>query len=399
LNAHSLGLTMLQSARATTGKIEALTSLRFVTALWVFIFHIHIRWPLHLGPIADSVFRVGAFGMAFFFILSGFILAYRYQTEIVAGRFSYARYLITRFGRIYPNYAFVLLITVPLIDWTTAPVRGALDGGIGEAVLFLASAAALVIAAIFLMQGLFYTHFDFWANGGAWSLSVEWLCYMLMPIVVAACAPLTRRHCIFLFYAFAVVSSMIGAMAVLSGAVMPSVYSHPGIRVIEFVMGVLAYKLFLEHNWRVERPFLIIFLLAAYASVAGFFPGNYILHNFLVAPCIGLIIVAAVSNARLQSALSHRVFIYLGETSYAFYMFQLFVLLLFDRFVPKDTNGLFVLAIGLVVTQAGASLMFHFLEKPAKNWITNWDTGPFRALFRSQNEFQKQLSLFHGNRN
>lgn len=373
---------MSQSQSDHTPRLDALTSLRFFTALWVFLFHIHIRWPLKLGPIVDSFIRVGAFGMSFFFILSGFILAYRYKADIVSDRLDYARYVITRFGRIYPNYLFVLLITAPLINWDTAPVRGALGDDMGQSLLFLMSASALLFAALTLIQGFFYTHFGFWANGGAWSLSVEFFCYLLLPVIVSSCAALTQAQCRAGFYALAVLSSVIGATAVLSQAESASVYAHPAIRALEFVMGVIAFKLFHEYNWTIERPLRIVAGLVCYSVVAGFFPGNYILHNFVVAPLIGFIIVAAVTNRGFQNALSHRVLIYLGETSYAFYMFQLFVLLLFDRFVPKDANGLLVLGVGLIATQVGASLMFHALETPAKKLITDWERGPFSSFVK-----------------
>jgi len=59
-------------------EILPLTGLRFVAAFYVFLFHIHIRWPLAGQPFLKNVLDQGAVGMSLFFVLSGFVLAYRY---------------------------------------------------------------------------------------------------------------------------------------------------------------------------------------------------------------------------------------------------------------------------------------------------------------------------------
>ena len=54
--------------------IPALTSLRFLAALWVFLFHLHIwHGDFGISPV-DKFLHSGAVGLAFFFVLSGFIL-------------------------------------------------------------------------------------------------------------------------------------------------------------------------------------------------------------------------------------------------------------------------------------------------------------------------------------
>ena len=64
---------------AELSEVRPLTSLRFVAAFYVFVFHIHIRWPVGMG-IADNLLSAGAIGMSLFFMLSGFILAHRHRS-------------------------------------------------------------------------------------------------------------------------------------------------------------------------------------------------------------------------------------------------------------------------------------------------------------------------------
>jgi peptidoglycan/LPS O-acetylase OafA/YrhL len=49
--------------------------LRFFAALYVFIFHIHLRWPLAPeSTFLSNLLGQGAIGMSLFFVLSGLVL-------------------------------------------------------------------------------------------------------------------------------------------------------------------------------------------------------------------------------------------------------------------------------------------------------------------------------------
>ena len=86
--------------------IPALTSLRFLAALWVFVFHLQLwHGDFGISPI-DKFIHAGPVGMAFFFVLSGFILA-----QAAAGTdplTDFRGYAVRRFARIYPIYLFIL---------------------------------------------------------------------------------------------------------------------------------------------------------------------------------------------------------------------------------------------------------------------------------------------------
>lgn len=66
--------------------IKPLTSLRFIFAFMVFASHLGFLNKSEsnvLHWVYDSVFHEGYIGVSFFFILSGFILAYNYQDGIL----------------------------------------------------------------------------------------------------------------------------------------------------------------------------------------------------------------------------------------------------------------------------------------------------------------------------
>lgn len=139
-------------------EIRALTGLRFLIAFWVFVFHIHIRWPIFDNFILASIANQGAIGRTFFFILSGFILSYIYNTEL-----NLTNYFRSRVARIYPIYIFVALITLP---WLM------LQSFIGEHLTIL-EVALLLTLGVLLLQAWFPPTLSHWNNGGSWSISVE----------------------------------------------------------------------------------------------------------------------------------------------------------------------------------------------------------------------------------
>ena len=90
-------------------RLPALTSLRFFAAFHVVIFHFQAM-QIFIGPAwFQKLSSIGYVGVSFFFVLSGFILVYTYAGRpIVLNNFWRAR-----FARIYPSYAFSLLVTAP----------------------------------------------------------------------------------------------------------------------------------------------------------------------------------------------------------------------------------------------------------------------------------------------
>src|ERR1700704_1436455 len=96
----------LETARP---RLPALTSLCFFAAFHVVIFHFQAM-QIVFGPAwFQKLSSIGYVGVSFFFVLSGFILVYTY-----AGRpMNVKNFWRARFARIYPAYAFSLLVTAP----------------------------------------------------------------------------------------------------------------------------------------------------------------------------------------------------------------------------------------------------------------------------------------------
>lgn len=87
--------------------IKSLNSLRFVFAFMIFLHHFSIG--------GSSVFREGGnLSVTFFFILSGFVLAYSYGDNIFRKQVSYKEFIYKRINRLFPLHIFGFVIALIL---------------------------------------------------------------------------------------------------------------------------------------------------------------------------------------------------------------------------------------------------------------------------------------------
>jgi peptidoglycan/LPS O-acetylase OafA/YrhL len=102
--------------------IPALTSLRSFAAVEVVIFHFFFPEPVDFWR---SLFSAGIEAVTFFFVLSGFILAYVYSGRSAqdTGLKQSREFWKARFARIYPAYGLGLLIALPMFAYSVVVSR------------------------------------------------------------------------------------------------------------------------------------------------------------------------------------------------------------------------------------------------------------------------------------
>ncbi len=159
--------------------IRQLTGVRFLAAAWVMLYHYQpaLATAGILIPIVHEILRVGSLGVDLFFALSGFILTHTYLTKlgpaIKAKKVSH--FLWLRLARIYPVH-FVMLnvagIAVLAQGLTGAP--NARDRDWLNPWDYLKQ--------LLLVQEWGPDPARGW-NFVAWSLSLEWLAYLLFPLI------------------------------------------------------------------------------------------------------------------------------------------------------------------------------------------------------------------------
>lgn len=156
-------------------EILPLTTLRFFAAFYVFVFHIHIRYPLTKYKFLHKFLVEGAVGMSLFFILSGFVLYHRYH-NFEFNRTQTKNYFIHRFSRIYPIY---ILLSFILFRWFTIDID---TTSFTTTLLSISRGSFTIFTGIFAMQAWIPQLFDYFS--GYWSISVEVFLYTLFPFIV-----------------------------------------------------------------------------------------------------------------------------------------------------------------------------------------------------------------------
>ena len=139
---------------------------------------------LRPGALRSCSSSSGYVGVNFFFVLSGFVLAYAYVED---GRMttSAGRFWRARFARIYPMHLVGVLLALPLF------VLGSTANHVQLAAVAKEGAIQVALSAL-LVQAWVPAHvFDL--NGPSWSLSCEAFFYALFPLLVRLVGKLRVR--------------------------------------------------------------------------------------------------------------------------------------------------------------------------------------------------------------
>jgi peptidoglycan/LPS O-acetylase OafA/YrhL len=352
--------------------IKPLTSLRFIAAFYVFLFHIHIRIPLSANTYISNFLEVGAIGMSVFFILSGFILSLRYQEEILNPHFQ-QRYFVSRVARICPVYFTAALLSLPWFG---------VDFGVIDSIKPFLQASFLVLVSVFLIQAWFPQTLSFWNIGGSWSISVEAFFYSIFPFVYKACLRLSKKKLIILFFIGYLLSILPGlSFVIFDNKNLGIFYSMPIFRAPEFFLGIICFLICKFDRIRFVSTsllFVVLIIFILYLSIIGMKLPIYVCHNWIVAPIILLFLVYIIQNDNsvVYKVLSNRVFEWLGKISYGFYSYQFLIIFPLKNnhkdiveFIPTLANIWILVAISLVLLIMISAVSYHYIEEPMRRVI------------------------------
>lgn len=379
--------------------IRQLTGIRFIAAAWVLLYH--FQGPLSALGLTDiavfsDVIRVGRLGVDLFFALSGFILTHTYLTRL--GPRLHLRATIEfwwlRLARVYPVHL-VMIVVAALAAVAQARITDSdLKGWLNPVDL---------IKQIALVQEWGANPERGW-NFVAWSISMEWLAYLVFPILVLALWIFARRLPTILLavgWILALVPLIIYGLDTTDAYYMHDWGSTIRIAT-EFTAGAFTYLIirrFLpdaagDPTPTVERlatalsvllPLLVVAgsVLLANLSVAQ--PPARILaedaeplppffHLLLVPLLVAWIGALALSRRGLARWLSTGALILGGFISYSLYMTHMVWFGLWR--VVMNAAGITegpLYGLGVIVLVGGALvvawLMWRIVEEPAREWM------------------------------
>jgi peptidoglycan/LPS O-acetylase OafA/YrhL len=306
-------------------RLPSLTGLRCFAALAVFVYHAVIGPRIFLQPVFNdtTLFLFNAAGLnsiSFFFVLSGFGLAWSARRREPAARFYWRRFL-----RIYPSHfvVCVLAIAAMLVTGATFDLHH-----VPEAFLLLQPWLPDVASS-------------FGVNGVTWSLGCQAVFYLTFPLLF----PLVRRIAPNRLWAWTFgIVALVCCVPLAASALFPTgpsliwldmpaqqywlVYMCPLSRLLEFVLGLLLARIVQTGRFPAIRPWVawvglaLGYLVSTFAATS-----TYSLVAVNVVPV--LLLIGSMAERDIQgkpSVASRPAVVWLGQLSFTFYLFHRIVL-------------------------------------------------------------------------
>jgi peptidoglycan/LPS O-acetylase OafA/YrhL len=337
----------------------------------VFAFHIYaaalfasptvVHWMTHVA-------NQGGVGVTFFFLLSGFLLAWTARADDTAPKFWRRRAV-----KIVPNHAVTWVVAFVFLSLTGLTLTGGFDG------LGLDSLPNLfLISDWFPRAGVFFS-----MNIPSWSLGCEAFFYLCFPFALAALRRVKPR---LLWPLAAVLTGLVWLMPALAGILfhqgplvpglpvsedrMWFVYTLPPVRLLEFMLGIVLALIVAAGRWpRIGLG------AASVLSLAGYIGSSYLpyLYSLVAGALIPLaLLIPAAATADLEgrrSAWRGRVMVWLGNVSFAFYLVhQLVIRWVHYLLGPAKSFGtaqaLGITLLILAVSLALGTVLYYAVEMP-----------------------------------
>ncbi|SON59013.1 hypothetical protein MSIMFI_00494 [Mycobacterium simulans] len=365
------------------GEIKALTGLRIVAAVWVVLFHFRPMLDDASPDFREAlapVLNCGAQGVDLFFILSGFVLTWNYLDRM--GRSWSARatlhFLWLRLARVWPVYLVTLHLAAVLVILTLH---------VGHVPLPEASqlTATSYIRQVLLVQLWFQPYFDgsSW-DGPAWSISAEWLAYLLFGLIVLVIFRMMHATRARSLIWLAIAASLPPVVLLLASGQFYTPWSWLPRIVTQFIAGALAAaavrRLRLTDRARRIAGYCSALLIVAVVGILYLFdtyPITGVVDSGGVVDVlfVPLVITLAVGVGSLPGLLSTRLMVYGGEISFCLYMVHELVHTAWGwavaqfELTPHDNPWKWNV-VGLLAIAVGAAiLLYHFVEEPARRWM------------------------------
>ncbi|WIG59624.1 MAG: Acyltransferase [Ktedonobacterales bacterium] len=390
--------------QVTRQSLEPLTGLRFLAALWVVVYHYTIEFRFtalkeeihyiygHHTPF-DVLILQGHLAVDFFFLLSGFILAYTYTTTKGTLRGSRQAFWVARIARIYPVYLLGLLLAFwPYMSQHANPWDVVTSG----------------VAHLLMIHAWLPSTLDW--NQPSWSLSVEALFYALFPLLLPLFARQGRRGLWVLFIGSWLLFGLDMYLLVFAGGQTglaeqswwsSVVRYNPLVSLPEFLAGMALGLLFVKRSAstvsRARRMSGLAFdavvigvalclaalLLALYKL--GLMTMDYdSMAPFALPLLAALMYVLAFKRGITARVLSIPVVVWLGEISYGIYILHVPLWELLSGFAEKTFNfapdNVIIVPVYGLLLLAVAGLSFRYIERPARRAIRARWGQPKRVL-------------------
>jgi peptidoglycan/LPS O-acetylase OafA/YrhL len=387
-DAPTLGRKTAVITSSTARRLDALTSLRFVAAAAIVVWHIS---PSLCASHCFRDFLQLPQGVSFFFVLSGFILSHVYPSLEAPG--AVRNFLVARVARIWPVHllAFGVMAAAAL-------------AGIGSGSSWLVTLSNVFLVQAWLPLPEYFLSY----NSASWTISVEWAFYLTFVFWIAGFASNWPRK--LLLAALLAAGTLLVARLLGIGVGTVNTleargwgYALPTVRVIEFVLGMVAYRAFAWLDERIPSAYrgaTGVEVIALAACVFSMWQARFVFYSPQVVVWLSepvahwvagsgsalvfaaTIVVFAFQRGALSRVLTRKPMVLLGEISYSIYLLHgvLWVLgaSMFVSFAAQagSAAGWFLYWTVLI---AVSYCCWRFVEVPARSVLNRLGRGRVAA--------------------
>lgn len=352
---------------STKNMLKPLTSLRFIAAFAVLAQH-------------SGMGTLGGTAVSFFFVLSGFIITYGYADRLKIWDSSEShRFLILRAARLFPIHIVTMFGAIVI------------SGFNGEGIFSTAANALLIQSFLFSGPEIFSF------NGASWSISDEMFFYLFTPLlmVIFYRFGLYKRHKAIALWVFALIVLtaicwMVGSNIAPFSTNWWLVYIFPPIRLLDYIAGMalaLVFRLSGDQHridlgrvggTLLELGAIAVFVLTVKNISMVPFAAMGISAGYIPAFCL-IIYAFARSEGLISKLLSYRIFVYLGEISFSFYMIHTLVIISLGKFFGPtlwsteiNSSKLYAFGFAAITTLAFSDALYRYIEIPSRRRAEAW---------------------------
>ena len=378
--------------------LDALTGLRFIAALAVFVHHVSGNFS-----IPHFEYQSGNQAVSFFFVLSGFILTYVYSDRLRWG--NVIKFYFTRWARIWPLHLVCLLLFLAF--------PGSLNQFRGDPEYV----SKLLSNFLLLHSWVPNNSYIFGFNNVSWSISVEAFFYLMFPLfLLGGQKQFWYKYAGLLLLTIGIV---VGVTMISHTDWFPSVnyqrlgHNNPLLRLPEFCTGMAVGFIYLNREKlkadlpsRRPRSFFLdttleliaVVIVVGYPLIVESFSllqevrtapwGGEFLGFFIQFTYGGFFFAAVVylfskSSGLISRFCGSRVMVFLGEISFAFYMIHMIVIRSVTENIGQEYGEFPPLVVGALIaflSLAVSILLYKTVEVPAKKSLLTlydrqWGSG------------------------
>jgi peptidoglycan/LPS O-acetylase OafA/YrhL len=336
-------------------------------------FHFTPPLPNFVRPVVDNAFTF----VGFFFLISGFILAYNYADRPTLSK---RRFYVARISRVYPVYLLVLVLSVPFLlqEWQ-AHTHGDFFTGL--------------VLTPFALQAWSPTLATFWNTVG-WTLPAELMLYLIFPYILRfirahAHRVSTPAQIIAAFFTLWVigitphVTYLLTNPDHLNGPATRYTYAFwlralkytPPAYICTFTAGIMVARLQASLSLTPLRRGLLaltgLTLLGVYLGTVAPRVPYVLVHGALLLPLFAMILLGLAGPNLISSAFAWKPIVLLGETTFALYLlhFNAFLLIHFYKLPERLHVAAFDPWISYAFIMLLAMIVTFKYERPARNFV------------------------------